>query len=219
MRGKVLQRREVLVSKRLALAGSLAAVLVAGGCGDTMIDISTDGRIEVAVSTTGTDPDLDGFSISVDGGLEQFVASGAALTLTDLREGTHSVQLSGLADNCRVEGSTPRPVVVRADGTASLTFDVRCARATTGGFTILVATAGEPPDPDGYALAVAGAEIRTIGISARETFTGLTPGAHLVTLKDVDEGCALSGGNPQPFTVVAGKTVQVRLTVACGSPI
>lgn len=200
---------------RLVPAASLALLAAAAGCGDTVIDISSDGRIEVSVTTSGTDVDPDGFSVTVDGAMAQFVAPGATVTLSGLSQGTHSVQLAGLADNCLVDGANPQPVVVGADGTARVAFDVRCARATTGGFTILVATTGEFPDPDGYQLAVAGAGIRTIGVSASETFTGLTPGAHLVTLKDVEAGCAVVGGNPQPFTVVAGKTVQVRLTVGC----
>jgi hypothetical protein len=116
----------VLVSKGLALAGSLAASLVAGGCGDTLISISSDGRLEVAVSTTGGGLDGDGFIVSVDGGADQSVPSGGVVTLIDLREGTHSVRLSGLADNCGVVGSNPRPVAVGADGTALVTFEVRC---------------------------------------------------------------------------------------------
>jgi hypothetical protein len=201
----------------LTLALPAALLALAAGCGDTMISVSSDGRIEVAVSTTGADVDVDGFSVSVDGGVEQFVAPGARVTLADLAPGSHSVRLSGLAENCRVVGTNPRAVVVGSDGNATVDFEVSCSRATTGGFTILVGTAGEPADPDGYVLAVAGAALRSIGTSATETFGDLVPGVHLVTLKDVAQGCALAGGNPQPFTVVVGKTVQIRLTVNCGS--
>jgi hypothetical protein len=162
--------------------------------------------------------DIDGFSVSVDGGVQQFVAPGARVTLADLAPGSHSVLLSGLAENCRVVGTNPRAVVVGSDGNATVAFEVSCSRATTGGFTIVVGTAGEPADPDGYILAVAGGELRPIGTSAIETFVDLVPGVHLVTLKGVAEGCALAGGNPQPFTVVVGKTVQIRLTVNCGPP-
>ncbi|HUR93915.1 MAG TPA: hypothetical protein VMY76_05000 [Gemmatimonadales bacterium] len=203
------------MSQRLVLAGSLAAMLVAAGCGETFISISSDGRLEIIVRTTGNDLDRDGFTISVDGGREFAVAGGSEVTLSDLDPGTHSVQLAGLADNCRVEGSNPRSVVVGADGTASVGFEVRCARATTGGFTIVVTTAGPHLDPDGYSLAVAGGEIRAIGFAAVETFTGLSPGAHLVTLKDVDGGCTVPAGNPRPFTVSAGLMVEVRLEVVC----
>jgi hypothetical protein len=204
------------VCARLALVVPLLAVVLAGGCGETVISISSDGRIEVAVSTTGADVDADGFSVSVDGGTARFVAAGGAVTLADLSPGSHSVLLTGLAENCRVDGTNPRGVVVGSSGTATVAFTVVCARATTGGFTIVVATSGAPADPDGYQLAVAGGGIRVIAVNATEVFADLTPGVHLITLKDVAAGCALAGGNPQPFTVVAGKTVRVLLTVNCG---
>jgi hypothetical protein len=202
---------------RLASALALILALPLAGCDETLIDISTDGRIDVVVSTSGLDTDSDGFSVSVDGGVEQFVEAGGTVTLTDLSEGSHSVRLSGLSDNCRVEGPNPRSVVVKSDGVAQVAFQVRCSLATTGGFLINVSTVGDQGDPDGYQLNVAGADTRQIAITASETFVGLSPGAHLITLKDVDPPCAVEGGNPQPFTVVAGKTVAVRLLVFCGT--
>ena len=206
------------MSTRLHSLVPLAILAFAAGCDETLISVSSDGRIEVSVSTDGSDPVTDGFSVTVDGGTARFVAPGGSVVLDSLTQGSHSVLLSGLAENCQVDGSNPRSVVVGPDGQADVSFDVRCARATTGGFTIQVSTSGEAPDTDGYALLVAGANIRGIGPSASETFTGLTPGAHLITLKDVDEPCAVTGGNPQPFTVIAGKTVLIRLAVVCGAP-
>ena len=204
------------MSTRLHPLVPLAVLALAAGCDDTLISVSSDGRIEVAVSTNGSDPDTDGFSVTVDGGTARFVAPGGTVVLDSLSQGSHSVLLSGLAENCRVEGTNPRVVVVGRDARASVSFDVRCAPATTGGFTIQVTTAGAEPDTDGYALAVAGGDIRMIGPNASETFHGLVPGVHLVTLKDLDQPCAVEGGNPQPFTVVPGKAVLVRLAVVCG---
>jgi len=201
---------------RLRSPVPLAVLAFAAGCGETIINVSSDGRIEVAVSTNGSDLDTDGFSVTVDGGTARFVAPGGSVVLDSLAEGSHSVLLTGLAENCRVEGNNPRSVVVGSNGRASVSFEVLCARATTGGFKIQVTTVGEPADTDGYALAVAGGEIRGIGPVATETFTGLSAGSHLVTLKDVDEPCSVVGGNPQPFTVIPGKTVLVRLAVVCG---
>jgi hypothetical protein len=127
----------------------LALLAVAAACGETLINISSDGRIEVAVSTSGSDPDTDGFSVTVDGGTARFVAPGGSVVLDSLPQGSHSVLLGGLAENCRVEGSNPRSVVVGSDGRATVSFDVMCARATTGGFTVQVATTGESPETGG----------------------------------------------------------------------
>jgi hypothetical protein len=114
------------VSTRLQPLVPLAVLAFAAGCGQTFISVSSDGRIEVSVSTNGSDPDTDGFSVTVDGGTARFVAPGGSVVLDSLSEGSHSVLLTGLAENCRVEGSNPRSVVVGPDGQADLSFDVRC---------------------------------------------------------------------------------------------
>jgi hypothetical protein len=51
-----------------------------------------------------------------------------------------------------------------------------------------------------------------------ETFERLEPGVHLITIKDMANGCAVVGGNPQPFEVLRGRIVQVRRDVVCGDP-
>jgi hypothetical protein len=116
---------------RFASALALILLVPLAGCNETFISISTDGRIDVAVSTSGVDTDTDGFSVSVDGGLEQFVEPDGRVTLDSLSEGSHRVRLSGLSDNCRVEGANPRSVVVKSDGVAEVAFQVRCSLATT----------------------------------------------------------------------------------------
>ena len=200
---------------RLASTLVLALLIPLAGCDDTFISVSTDGRIEVFVNTSGPDTDTR-FGVSVDGGAQQIVTSGATATLLNLSEGSHSVLLFGLANNCRVVGANPRTVVVGSDGTGSVAFQVSCTQATIGSIEVIVATTGASADPDGYRLAVAGGAIRDIGASARETFEALTPGIHLVTLKDVDPPCAVIGSNPRPVTAIQGQTVTVEIAVSCG---
>jgi len=118
-------RRENFVSAGL---GVLVAVvgLVLAGCGETFISVSSDGRIEVSVTTSGADSDTDGFTISVDGRTEHHVAPGRAVVLEGLEEGSHTAGLSGLADTCHIAGDNPRVVIVARDGRAVVVFDVRC---------------------------------------------------------------------------------------------
>ena len=117
------------MSTRLHPLVPLAILAAALGCGETFISVSSDGRIEVAVSTNGSGLDSHGFSVTVDGGTARFVAPGGSVVLDGLSEGSHSVLLSGLAENCRVEGTNPRVVVVGPDGQAHVSFDVSCSRA------------------------------------------------------------------------------------------
>ena len=113
---------------RLQPLVSLAVLAFAAGCDETFISVSSDGRIEVAVSTNGSGLDSHGFSVIVDGGTARSVAPGGSVVLEGLSEGSHSVLLSGLTANCRVEGTNPRDVVVGPDGQARVSFDVSCAR-------------------------------------------------------------------------------------------
>jgi hypothetical protein len=190
--------------------------LGAAAC-ESAFSVSSDGIIHVLVTTSGSGSDADGFLLTVDGG-EARAVSGGSIALEGLAPGAHTVLLSGIAANCAVQGENPRSVEVGADGGASVSFTVTCESIPTDGFRIVVSTSGDAPDPDGYRLAVAGAPIRQIPIDAEETFARLTPGEHLISLKDMASGCVLEGGNPQLFEVLPGELVQVRFDVLCGSP-
>ena len=114
--------------------------------------------------------------------------------------------------------SSPRYVHVWGGDVAEIRFSVVCSPPITGGLHIVVSTTGTETDDDGYQLSVEAAPHRAIAVNAEETCQGLDPGVHLVTLKDVADFCEVQGGNPQPYTVVAGKTVRVEINVGCGAP-
>lgn len=174
------------------------------------------GTIVVTASTGGEGRDTDGFRLTIDGSDALLLQANSRIFLTGLSEGTHQLQLLGIAANCSVQGTNPRSVSVGAGERSETTFTITCVPELSGGFSISVTTTGSELDQDGYGLSVAGTELRHININAVELFTGLAPGVHLVTLKDLAEGCSLMGGNPQPFTVVKDKVVQVKLQVICG---
>ena len=99
----------------------------------------------------------------------------------------------------------------------SALIDKRAARQKLAGRLSIAETALGEVRAAAERLAVAGAPIRQIGIDAVETFVRLAPGGHLITLKDMADGCVLAGGNPQLDEVLPGRIVQVRLDVLCGS--
>jgi len=196
----------------LLLACSAASL----GC-VSAVDTDSDGRIRINVTTSGADPQAEEYLLTLDGARPLAVTPNGSTIYDAVPEGAHVVHLFALADNCAVSGSSsPQSVSVRGGDVAEIRFTVVCGPPTTGGFRIVVSTSGTPTDDDGYQLSVAGAPLRTIGISAEESYEGLTPGVHLVTLKDVADFCEVQGGNPQPYTVVAGKSVRIAIQVGCG---
>jgi hypothetical protein len=110
----------------LHLFGWLTPVLALAACEVTFLSISTDGFIEISVRTNGTALDTDGYRVRIDGVQAQAVAANGAITLSDISEGSHSVGLTELAENCAVEGENPRTIVVPSRRTFSVSFVVTC---------------------------------------------------------------------------------------------
>ena len=83
------------------------------------------GSLQVTTVTGGSSPDPDGYSLIVDGGAPLTVGSNAAIPVDGLLVGPHTVELSGVAGNCHVDGDNPRSVDVVAGGTPAA-FTVNC---------------------------------------------------------------------------------------------
>src|SRR6266700_4710196 len=65
------------------------------------------GSLVVGTNTTGVDLDADGYTVLVDGS-SQPVATNGSVTFTGLTTGSHSVVLSGAAQNCTLSGANPQ---------------------------------------------------------------------------------------------------------------
>ncbi len=87
---------------------------------------STGGTLTVSTNTSGSNLDADGYTVTVDGTSSQAIVINGSVTFSGLAAGDHNVVLSGVADNCAVDGGTSRTVTMLADGAASTTFSVTC---------------------------------------------------------------------------------------------
>ena len=86
------------------------------------------GSLQVTTSTSGSSPDPDGYSLSVDGGAPLPVGPNATVPVEGLLVGPHTIVLSGAASNCHVTGENPRSVTVVA-GSAPVGFEINCLGA------------------------------------------------------------------------------------------
>jgi Tol biopolymer transport system component len=85
------------------------------------------GSVEVTTSTTGTNLDPDGYTLTVEGETPVPIGINEMTTVNDVSAGDRTVELTGVASNCTVSGQNPRTVTVTDGGTESTTFDVSCA--------------------------------------------------------------------------------------------
>ena len=200
---------------RLALVALAAALSTA--CGEGPL-VPTTGAIRVALTTTGADPDADGYAVTLDGAAPQTVGVNATLLLRDLGTGSHTVALSGLAANCTASGENPRGVTVRAGDTVQVAFAVACV-AVTGTIEITAATSGADVDPDGYTVQVDAGTAQALAVNGTIRFEGLQGGSHTVTLAGAATNCPVAADNPRTVSVTTGAvkrdTARTTFQVTC----
>jgi hypothetical protein len=201
------------------LAGLCAVALLWQGCGGGDLTTPDQGVIGVTATTSGPEPDPDGYTIQLDEADPVSLPAGVP-TYFSTEAGSHTLELGGLSSNCAVQGGdgSRRSVQVSEGDTSLVTFDVFCD-ATSGALTVTTATAGASLDADGYAVAVDGGEEQVIEANGTLTITGLTAGDHTVTLSGIAANCTASGDNPRPATVTAGTTTLVAFELACTGPV
>ncbi|HYU88974.1 MAG TPA: hypothetical protein VE966_00920 [Gemmatimonadales bacterium] len=177
------------------------------------------GDLTVSTSTTGSNVDPDGYTLTLDGSTTRAIGTNASTTFSALPAGSHTVVLSGVAGNCSVSGGTSRTVNVPAGGTASTSFAVSCTAPPpqTGDLTVSTSTTGSNVDPDGYTLTLDGSTTRAIGTNASTTFSALPAGSHTVVLSGVAGNCSVSGGTSRTVNVPAGGTASTSFAVTCAA--
>jgi hypothetical protein len=172
------------------------------------------GGLQVTSVTTGEDPDPDGYTVTIDGTISQSIGPAGTITFASLSAGTHSVELTGVADNCAVAGSNPRDVSIAAGGSAQTTFSIECT-SLLGSLTVTAVTTGEDPDPDGYTATLDNSTSQALAPSGNTTFASIQAGTHTVELSGVASNCRVNGDNPQTASVPEGGTASVTFSVLC----
>jgi hypothetical protein len=193
-------------------AGATAQVTVSVTCAALV------GDVEVTASTTGDDLDADGYTVEIDGADPRSLPINGNVTFAQVAQGSHSVELSGIAENCSVAGGNPRSVAVSAGSTATVTFQVECV-PLTGSIEVTTATAGDDLDPDGYDITLDGTSAKTIEPSGTVTFEDVPVGSRSLALTDVAPNCTISGDNPRSIEVILGETARTTFAVVCSSQV
>jgi hypothetical protein len=89
---------------------------------------------------------------------------------------------------------------------------------TTGLLEVRTVTSGEAP-ADGFTFRLDGQPAEPIGSNATATSADVEPGAHVVQLAGLPDGCTTSGDNPQTINITAGATAVASFSVTCVPPV
>jgi hypothetical protein len=191
----------------------LATACLGAGCGDGNLSPVT-GTLGLSVTTTGADPDRDGYTVALDSGQVYALPSNGTLLLEHVYAGTYQLTIRDIAANCRA-ADNPRTITVPAGGTLPVSIAVTCV-TSAGTVALWIETTGEDPDTDGYTLTVDGLPALRVPGTGAVTVGPLAAGSHTLSLADVSANCAPAAPALR-IDVPPLAVVQVRYGVACTS--
>ena len=196
---------------RVTVAALSLALLVA--CNGDDSSGNGAGSLHVQVSPGSSPLDGDGFAVRVDNGSSRPLPADGLLDLEGMLPGEHTVELTDVELPCEVTSENPQTATVVAGDVVTVSFTIACEH--TGFIQIRTQTTGEDPDPNGYFLAVDGADAPIIEANGVATLA-VDAGEHEVTLSDVAANCTVQGeGAAQTVTVTANETAHLTFVVAC----
>jgi hypothetical protein len=172
----------------------------------------TVGTIHVTTTTTGSQPDPNGYTFTVDGGRGQPIGATEGKDVVNVPAGDHSVVLSGVAENCRVDDDSQN-VTVTAGGTATVAFAITCD-ATTGTIHVTTTTSGTDQDND-FSFAIDNGGAQPISGNQSKDVSAAV-GQHTVVLSGVASNCTVDDPS-QEVSVTGGGTANVTFTITCAA--
>ena len=111
--------------------GTRTIVLAQGDTTDVTLDITCQippfpATLRLTTSTTGGDPDFDGYTYALDGDAPLAIGPNSQAIIAGLVPGTHQLFLGDVASNCTVAGGATRPVTLTASATLDVQLSVTC---------------------------------------------------------------------------------------------
>lgn len=189
-------------------------------CATTLAPPAQPGSIHITTATTGFDLDVNGYLLALDQVAGQAIGTSAAVTLTGVAAGPHTLTLYGLASNCSVEGANPRTVSVAGGATTEVAFAVTCGSGPT--IQLNTVTTGANLDADGYGvmlwMRITGGRMLAASASVPANgsvrFFGLTAGVYDLDINGIAANCMQINSLP-PVDLTSGGTASLALNVSC----
>ena len=169
----------------------------------------TTGDLQINISTTGTDPDPNGYLLILGNLGSIFVTTTFNQLLPFFPAGTHSISLSDVAANCTA--SPAQSITVTAGQTSTVSFQVTCTPVAT--VRVVASMTGTERDADGFVMTIGSTATRVAGNGT--VHLRVPNGTSNWSLSDVQPNCALAGASSGTVTVAQGDTVTVNVDATC----
>ncbi len=212
---------------RVGPAAMALLILIGTGCDDPADVASADGAVatvHITVTTTGGDIDGDGYIVRVNAGSGRNIGVNGTITLI-LPPGSYSLQLEGLARNCRAQSPNPRTLTLLPAERAEVRFAVECAPIPPHASVLLGSVSIDGRSPI-IGLVIRLYEVTATGTRYRTGFwsdafgsfstPAVDPGEYEVTVADNDYH-DVYGYTCERKRVTVVASVPARVMVSCTS--
>lgn len=89
-------------------------------------NVITSGTLEILITTTGEEPDPDGYVLSINENEYGATEINDTVIIEDLEEGNYSVEISDISLNCAIENKNPVDVTITPGDTFKIEFNIYC---------------------------------------------------------------------------------------------
>jgi hypothetical protein len=168
------------------------------------------GDIRVVATTTGSDPDDNGYVVLLDSFFAGTVPVNGNVTIGFVQPGPHTVRLTDVASNCTA--SAQQNITVVSGQLATVNFTITCTPIAVLRFVTSVT--GADRDPDGAVVQIDnGAAIRLPIAGTTNVRVGV--GTRSYAISDVQPNCTLGGAASGTHTLAGGDTVTINVAETC----
>lgn len=176
---------------------------------------ATGGRVRVVTSTSGPDPDGDGYLISIGGSPLQAIPANGSFLVGSNALGIQSISVQGVAPHCTPSPGNPTTVEVLQATSVEVALSFACA-SISGAIKVSLVATGVDIRADGLSVTV-NSITYPIAVGAPVTIARLLPATYNVDLVGVLAGnCALEGGTRRQVVIATlADTAEVTFTVSC----
>lgn len=193
--------------------GVLLSALGVAACGSSNepAPVAPTGTLRISTTTSGTDPDPDGYALLIDTLAPIPIAANVADQAVTVRPGTYQVLLDGIAANCQL--AVPAPVEVTAGATVDVSLAVGCTPILAN-VRVVVQSTGQDPDPGGYRVLADGA-VRGVAPPNGEAILLVARGHRTITLDEIASNCSLTSAAAVEVDVSESTTAVAAFTLNC----
>jgi hypothetical protein len=168
----------------------------------------TTGDLRVNVTTTGPEPDADGYIITYDGFAVAYLPSNGGVTLSFVPVGPHTIGLTGVAANCTVPPT--QTATFTAGVLITMNFTVTCVQSAT--VRVIATASGTDPDPDRAMVKIGAAA--PMRVAPGTSYIKVPAGSQNWELSDIQPNCTVASTTGS-FSAAVGDTVTIDATETC----